>query len=243
MLNHFVTSVLPSTVRELIIFCDSCAGQNKNYTCIRYLHYLVVTEKRFDMIKVIFPIRGHSYLECDRDMSLIQQKSYVEVPDEWREVIRNSREKPSPYIVVDCKREMFKGWTDFLKPKYQRQCPMPTRPIRCIKFEKTTPRFVHHRSNYSGSYFGNEIMKKTQLKKTKATRKDQNKSQEIVYTEPKKLYDKPLPISQAKYNDLQCLKQFLITTEAKHFYENLSYDGRVQHHDDEYLDYENENDE
>ena len=45
VINHFTTSILPTTVRKLVIFCDSCAGQNKNYTVIRYLHYLVAKRK------------------------------------------------------------------------------------------------------------------------------------------------------------------------------------------------------
>lgn len=100
MLNHFVNSVLPQKVRKLVIFCDSCAGQNKNYTVIRFLHHLVTVQRRFDSVKVVFPIRGHSYQECDKDMSFINQKSYVETPHEWREVIKNSRNKPSPFHVI-----------------------------------------------------------------------------------------------------------------------------------------------
>lgn len=120
MIDHFVNSILPNTVRHLAIFCDSCAGQNKNYSVIRYLHHLVTHQNRFDSVKVIFPIRGHSYLECDRDMSLIKQTSYVEVPNEWRDVIKNSRAKPFPFKVINCTQEMFKAWTQFLSPMYEK---------------------------------------------------------------------------------------------------------------------------
>lgn len=120
MIDHFVNSILPNTVRHLAIFCDSCAGQNKNYSVIRYLHHLVTQQNRFDSVKVIFPIRGHSYLECDRDMSLIKQTSYVEVPNEWRDVIKNSRAKPFPFKVINCTQEMFKAWTQFLSPMYEK---------------------------------------------------------------------------------------------------------------------------
>lgn len=108
MLFHFVTEILNQTVRELIIFCDSCAGQNKNYTVIRFIHHLIFEAKRFDTIKMVFPIRGHSYLECDKSMGLANQKSHAEIPEDWRAVLRNSRTKPSPFIVIDCHQEMFK---------------------------------------------------------------------------------------------------------------------------------------
>lgn len=71
MLYHFFYNILPMEVKDLAIFCDSCAGQNKNFTVIRFLHYTVTKRKRFTTVKMIFPIRGHSYLECDRNMSLV----------------------------------------------------------------------------------------------------------------------------------------------------------------------------
>lgn len=74
----------------------------------------MVTEgKRFDCVKVLFSVRGHSYLECDKDVGLINQKIF-----DWRDVIENSKKNPSPYKVIDCKNELLKAWSDFLKPMY-----------------------------------------------------------------------------------------------------------------------------
>jgi hypothetical protein len=129
MLFHFVTEILDQTVRELIIFCDSCAGQNKNYTVIRFIHHLIFEVKPFDTIKMVFPIRGHSYLECDKSMGLANQKSHAEIPEDWRAVLRNSRTKPSPFIVIDCHQQIFKHCSNFLNPLYKKTCPIPTRPV------------------------------------------------------------------------------------------------------------------
>lgn len=46
LLHHFLFNFLGEDVRHLEIFCDSCGGQNKNYTFIRALHYIVHTEKK-----------------------------------------------------------------------------------------------------------------------------------------------------------------------------------------------------
>ena len=35
-LNNFLNNEVPETVKELNIFCDNCAGQNKNSTVIRF---------------------------------------------------------------------------------------------------------------------------------------------------------------------------------------------------------------
>ena len=88
-LHHLIFNFSKSGVRHLEIFCDSCYGQNKNYYMFRYLHY-VVTETPFNTIKMPFPIRGHSYLECNRDIALLNQKWKAEVPEDWMEEIRNS---------------------------------------------------------------------------------------------------------------------------------------------------------
>lgn len=227
MLDHFITNFLDQRVREFVIFCDSCAGQNKNYTVIRYLHYMVSVKKRFDCAKVVFPERGHSYLECDRDMGLINQKSYVETPSDWREVIENSRKKPSPYNVIDCKTELFKSWTDFLKPTYIMKCPFQTRQIRCLKFESNT---VKYRNSFFGSYITSDIMwrppKKGKKKRT---------------TQPlKNSYDGPLSVSLKKFNDLQHLKKFLKSPEAQKFYERIPTGNQEENYEDVYVDYPGE---
>lgn len=56
MLHHFILNMLDPSVRELHIFCDSCSGQNKNFTLIRFLHYMAVEQKMFDVVTVTFLI-------------------------------------------------------------------------------------------------------------------------------------------------------------------------------------------
>lgn len=69
MMHNFIENIFPEQVRLLVIFCDSCAGQNKNITVFRFFHYIVTQKNRFDLVKMVFPIRGHSYLEFDRNIS------------------------------------------------------------------------------------------------------------------------------------------------------------------------------
>ncbi|KAJ4434074.1 hypothetical protein ANN_16393 [Periplaneta americana] len=92
---HHCMNIVPSCVGELLIFYDSCSGQNRNFTVFRFCHYVVHTKKRFDAQGIIFPTRGHSYLECDKNMGLVNQRARCEVPDDWRQEIANSRRKPN----------------------------------------------------------------------------------------------------------------------------------------------------
>lgn len=55
MLHNYIFTQLSSKVKHLQSLCDSCAGQNKNYTLIRFCHYVVSVLKRLDTIKLCFP--------------------------------------------------------------------------------------------------------------------------------------------------------------------------------------------
>lgn len=71
-LVHYLQTFVPSSVEEIHLFCDNCGGQNKNHALIRTIMALVEL-KVFKKIKVFFPLRGHSYLPCDRDFGLIKK--------------------------------------------------------------------------------------------------------------------------------------------------------------------------
>ncbi|KAJ8912399.1 hypothetical protein NQ315_013465 [Exocentrus adspersus] len=116
-----------------------------------FLHFLVHKKKRFNCVIVTFPIRGHSYLECDKDFGLINQKSEVDVPQQWVEVFKNAGCKPRPFDVVECKQDMFFAWTDFLAPTYKKKCPLSTRPLREIRISHEHPRTIETRENYNGA--------------------------------------------------------------------------------------------
>ncbi|CAH1106667.1 unnamed protein product [Psylliodes chrysocephalus] len=72
---------------------DSCGGQNKNYTFFRYLYYLVHQQKRFDCVRVTFPIKGHSYMENDKNMGIIAR---VETVKELCDLVQCSRKNLRP---------------------------------------------------------------------------------------------------------------------------------------------------
>ena len=152
LLYHFCSTILDQNVRHLELFWDSCAGQNKNYTMLRLLHAMVHKFDRFDSIKVTFPQRGHSYMECDKDMGLIKQNVHIEVPSDWNEHVRNSRSKPSPFTVIEAEPHMFSKWGSFLTPHYKQKCPFATRPITEIFIDKSIVRTINGRSSYNGAW-------------------------------------------------------------------------------------------
>lgn len=72
LLSKYISEHIPQSCKELHIFSDSCPGQNRNNTVVRFLMSLVATN-RFDKIMQYFPVRGHSFLPCDRDFGVIKR--------------------------------------------------------------------------------------------------------------------------------------------------------------------------
>lgn len=217
MLWDFLFNHLSVEVEELKIFCDSCCGQNKNFTIFRMLHYIVHQVKRLKTVRVIFPIRGHSYLECDRNMGIINQKSLVELPNEWNIVIEDARKKPGPYKVIPCDDQLiFRSWTNFLSRIYFKKCPFASRPIRELSVTEEHPRMIIHRDTYNGHSTQTVIL--PPKRKVPALPEGQ-------FHLPLLAYEGKLPISRAKYEDLQHLKTFC-REEAQEFFVNLPFENR-----------------
>uniref|UniRef100_A0A6P7GF72 Uncharacterized protein LOC114341656 n=1 Tax=Diabrotica virgifera virgifera TaxID=50390 RepID=A0A6P7GF72_DIAVI len=209
LLWDFIFNHLDLQVKELKIFCDSCAGQNKNYAVFRMLHYIVHYTKRLDKITMFFPIRGHSYLECDRNMDLINQKSVVETPSEWNEIIEHSRSKPTPFRVISCEnQEIFKSWTKFLSPLYIKSCHFKTRPVRQLSIVSHHPRMMLHRQTVNGLNEESIV--------TKPKRK-QISLPEGCFHLPELAYCGLLPLNKAKFDDIQHLKKFCSVKSQAYF--------------------------
>lgn len=154
LLHHFLYNFLDPNVKHLTIFCDSCAGQNKNFTMFRFLHNVVHNQKRLDNVKVVFPIRGHSYMEPDKNMGLVNTAQKAEIPADWVDIFRDARAKPSPFEVVEVEQALFRSWTKFFESNagYLKKCPFPTRAIRELEIRQGHPRVIFYRNSYNGMW-------------------------------------------------------------------------------------------
>ena len=98
---------------------DSCGGQNKNKTVVRFCSWLSVT---FQVdITHIFPIRGHSYCQCDRNFgcyeTILKRKQIVETPNEYLEIMRSARNNLSPFK-ADMDASCLEDWESALDPLF-----------------------------------------------------------------------------------------------------------------------------
>ncbi|CAH1114837.1 unnamed protein product [Psylliodes chrysocephalus] len=225
LLHYFIFVQLSSKVRHLRIFCDSCGGQNKNFTVFRYLHYVVHVVKRLDTIQVIFPVRGYSYMECDRDMALINQKIPAELPEDWFNKIKSCRVKPEPFTVIEVDQALLRNWTELLDLIYITKHSYKSREIREVKISQEQPRLIEFRNTYNGCWNTSIIRKHIVASKNTIT----PKLPDGQFVLPHKLYFDLKPISAGKYRDLMDLKELCSTEKAINYYGNLphSYTLRI----------------
>ncbi|GBP89085.1 hypothetical protein EVAR_64721_1 [Eumeta japonica] len=133
--------------------CDTCSTCDEYNVNLRALtqslessedkqsieNEITLLKRKLDEIKIVFPVRGHSYMECDRNMVLINQKAHIELPSEWADQIAVARSKPSPFIVEQCEQDLFRNWADYFKPMFKPKCPIPTRSIKEIRVHRKNP--------------------------------------------------------------------------------------------------------
>lgn len=61
--------------KNLDLICDSCPGQNKNHSLLLMLLRFVNSPfNLFDTVRVIFPVRGHSYSAADRIFGRVERQ-------------------------------------------------------------------------------------------------------------------------------------------------------------------------
>ena len=54
----------------IVLLSDSCGGQNENLTMLKFYARLSKKKRKNGTIKHIFPVKGHSYCQCDHNFGL-----------------------------------------------------------------------------------------------------------------------------------------------------------------------------
>ena len=194
--------------KELHLFADSCAGQNKNLSMVALLLTYLNSplNKYFEEIKFFWPIRGHSYLPADQVFGRIERELKKKVtvlsPEEYYEVYRRyGRVKlfPQDFQVFDYKR---------LADTILRKNCLQSRQTRQWSFKKSDPKKIF----VSDRFFGNET----------AVSIFRPKLQPLKSYKPL-LLPKQSFVKDAKKEDVRSLlSHFTLSEEQKRFYdENL----------------------
>ncbi|KAJ8953463.1 hypothetical protein NQ318_023582 [Aromia moschata] len=167
-------------------------------------------------------------------MGLINLKTRMELPNDWYQLLRESRQKPYPFIVIEVEQRMIKKWTDFFKDKFVSKCPFPVQSIREMHCSKEHPRLISYRLTYNGHWLQGpvtKIMKETQITSFPSLNNNEFElPTERYHVRGTILYYFPdvLPINEDKYVNLMKLKTFCQNPDAWIFYEGLSHAQKVK---------------
>lgn len=104
--------------------------------------------KRFNSVSIIFPVRGHSYMDCDNNIALINQKFSCEMPNDCVSVVEKARSNPEPFHIIDCPLFMFENFSKLFKNYFIAKCPFASRPVRQLIVRNTAPVQILIRSEY-----------------------------------------------------------------------------------------------
>ncbi|CAH1111656.1 unnamed protein product [Psylliodes chrysocephalus] len=216
LLHNFIYSHLDPEVNHMKIFCDSCSGEQKNFTFFRFLHNLVNNEKRLESVVVTFPIQGQSYMECDKNFGLVNQKSRAEVPEDWLQILEDARHSPTPFNVINVNHTLFRSWTKFLDNSYLKKSPFPSRPIRQIYIQRGA--LLQYRTTYNVAWESALL----QGKRRKSLRLPVCHLKNNEFRLPEYSYEGQLPVYAEKFRDIQHLKKFY-SRAAQEFFANLPH--------------------
>ena len=102
-LTKFLGTHLQDKAEELILWSDSCGGQNRNYIMCLMLHHFLAKQITLKRICLRFLQSGHSYNICDTDFAsvetAIRQKQTIFTPPEIIEIMENCRSN-NPFDVT-----------------------------------------------------------------------------------------------------------------------------------------------
>lgn len=222
----YILNYVPAEVKELHIFSDGCPGQNKNHTVVRFLLGLQAT-KRFNKIYHYFPVRGHSFLPCDRDFGTLKRcvnrNDRVYIPEEYEQMIVECR-KQKPFLVKTISNHDIVDYKNWWPRYYKKTCKSGDKldtfsvsKYRQFVYDSTTPGYVTA-SEFIDSFVAHTF---------KLLKSNVNP---ILPT--KRVYNEPVPINNKKIQDLKKILQYISGEQLEFYYHVTSWTTTSAEEDD-----------
>lgn len=204
------------THSSISLYCDSCAGQNRNKAILATISYFLESSNFIRIIKITYLLPGHTMMPVDSIHSTIEsfiRHRNVWAPSEWYTTISNARTNPTGYNCVVMNHFDFKDWKTFSQAMFPNSLKISFKNLRSASFNKNSP-IMKVKYGYSDS---SEIIDYDLSGIARSRR-----NSEIVVKGPYRLYDSILCISTLKYNNLKSLcDKNTIPTKFHHEYLNL----------------------
>lgn len=187
-----------SNCSKIVLFSDAASGQNRNYTVLSFL--LILSAYLNVKIEHIFPVRGHSYCQCDRNFGMYSKKKkkteVIETTKKYVEIIKESRNPP--FIIVESAERFLCNFEVSLKEN-----------VKIPKAMKISKACVIH-------YFPNGTVQLFDNYKSQNCHKFSIKSK-IKLENMENIRPPTVGITKAKFNDVSSLLKY-ISTEGQQFF-------------------------
>lgn len=233
LLYHF-DHYISEECNEIVLFSDSCGGQNRNInTAIMLSHFLAKNNKIFSITQHFY-LRGHSYNICDRRFAIIEKKqkseSNIYTPSQWKDLIARAKTTLPQFIVIEMNSQMFFSCQDLLAMVTKRKKATNGEPFSWLNTRKIIYKKSHPFHLFTETYedLDRKYNENTehQMDFTKIVRIDKHgiavDSFETV--ELPLLWPTGRAISTEKRNDLFDLLDFIPPIHRR-FYMELKYDN------------------
>lgn len=212
---------LPPTVNEVILYSDSCGGQNRNIKMSLMLKNYLSKSQNVRKITQKFLVSGHSYNSCDRSFGLIEKSSkrheIIATPDDWALVINEAKTKKPFFTVRKMSSANFFSSREMELMICNRKQDTNKKKISWLKIRQINyiknDVFQLHITNFDGEHSTINIEKKGTTKYDFANHK------------PKLLYPDGKKIPEMKMADLMELIPF-IKENDQIFFKNLRADSK-----------------
>lgn len=221
----------------LLLFSDTCGGQNRNKYVAGAMLYAVKHIANLEIIDLKFMESGHSYLEADSMHSTIERArkhKQIYTTREWAILIAMARRNPRPYKVEVLSHSDFydlQELIDFIMLNVkvnEHGQTVQWLNIKWLRFVKQQPYKIFYKYELKDEETNTEGNAKYEfmsidILKNRRTRRTRDWNTVIL----NKKYKSRLPIAEAKFKDLcTLLSSGVIPQEYKSYIEDLPH-GKV----------------
>lgn len=213
--------------RQLYLISDGCSGQNKNHSLLRMCMALVQMNM-FESIEIFFPVRGHSFLPCDRDFGtvkrLIRRTDRIYTPDQYCDLMEKAS-KTGRFTIIKVTTDQIKDFKKWWPLYFKKSCISDNSYGRNVKKED--------KIMFKISLMRHFVISNNNPGKVKASPHINNSFSENTFTLRKKTaipmslpsehaYSDKIPINTKKMKDIsKCIQYIPEETEIKQFYDTL----------------------
>lgn len=232
LIHHF-DHFLGTDCEEVIMYSDSCGGQNRSIKMSIVLSHYLEKSAHIKKITQHFFRTGHSYNVCDRKFAMIEKKrkkaTDIYVPSQWKDLIEAAKTTVPKFNVIEMNSVNFISTGELLaqfctnRKKTMDKAPINWFTFRKITYEKNQPLILQFETyNHVMTKYDDSIEFKPDLTKRISVQKRGFNLIDFVEKELPVLYPNGRPIATAKKADLMELLNFIPSNFHK-FYTNLNH--------------------